>query len=298
MQVLLLEALRPLDPEVLGHLRQLGDLHPLQVVEAEHLHRGAVRAGHHRGSWLGGRLGRPLGHDRRGGRVVGDGVQVVVPDGAGDGGEDRTEGRLPLLGVSTPLASSASGSRRRRPLLRRGADSVGSREAPRGPRASLCSIGLCAWETCIPATERSGDLQPTRQPPGAPTAAGGAHFKKRWPGAELRARGRWTSTSPTGEKDVIDRPSQCQEDLVRAAHPSTLIRERRDRPSPSRRAEGTDCPGRPPLLRPGRPGADRRRVRRADARARRRSRPSSRRCAPPTRPPQRVAGAPSRSSSR
>ena len=108
---------------------------------------------------------------------------------------------------------------------------------------------------------------PTRQPPGAPTAAGGAHFKRRWPGAELRARGRWTSTSPTGEKDVIDHPCQCQEDLVRAAHPSTLIRERRDRPSPSRRAEGADRPGGPPLLRPRRPGADRRGVRRPGPRA-------------------------------
>ena len=41
-------------------------------------------------------------------------------------------------------------------------------------------------------------------------------------GAELRARGRWTSTSPTGQKDVIDRLPQCQEDLRRGAHPSTL----------------------------------------------------------------------------
>ena len=117
---------------------------------------------------------------------------------------------------ATPLVSPsvASGSRRRRPPLRRGADSVDSSGATSSPRASLYWIELCAWETCTPGhgeRERGTSSDPTAAR--RPDSSERRSLQDAVAGAELRARGRWTSTSPTGEKDVIDRPPQCQEDL-------------------------------------------------------------------------------------
>ncbi len=90
-ELLLLQPLGALDAGVVGHLRQLGNLHPLQVIEAEHLHRRAVRAEHD--GWGGpfvavSRLegGQGSGHLRVGS------VQVIIADRPADGSEHRAQG--------------------------------------------------------------------------------------------------------------------------------------------------------------------------------------------------------------
>ena len=171
-QVLLLQALRALDPEVLGHVGQLGDLHPLQVVELEDLHRGAVGGDDGRGDRFGGhRDARTSPAARR--RVVRNLVQLVVTNRTGDGGQHRAKRAPRWPPPSAPLVSGASD----RPDGG-GHPSDGGERTPHPPSdAALAFGGLFfagssfAHEYVGPRhMDGGGGLEPTRQPLGASTA--------------------------------------------------------------------------------------------------------------------------------
>ena len=75
-QVLLLQALEPSMLEVVGELRQLGDLHPLQVIELDDLHRRAFA------HWLQARSFRRRRRRGQLGRLIdGANAEVVVVTG-------------------------------------------------------------------------------------------------------------------------------------------------------------------------------------------------------------------------
>src|SRR5678815_823050 len=118
-------------------------------------------------------------------------------------------GVCPSSDIPLVSPSVGSGSRRRRAPLRRGADSVDSSEATsRSAGFSLLDRALRMGK-CTPGHgERSGGLLPTRQPLGAPTAAGGALFRMRWPVRSWRARGGGLPRHPRVRRTLLtDLPS-------------------------------------------------------------------------------------------